>query len=402
MAISEVPGSFIGSNFQITGDIAAMESTTRNEKQIDVFVAVMGTSPAVLSECLYYYYSPYYKQNRQFKEIKVITTAKGRDLLVQTFFTRGILTQLEKSLGLVQGAIPFTKSDIEVIENQTTGTEIEDLLTSEENEAASNIISNWIKHYTDMDHVRLTATVAGGRKTQSAIMALTFQLFGRTEDELIHIIAPDERMMDHEWFYPNDPDDPTQNLSVSDVPVLRVGRYLSRNLNQSTEEMVREIQESLYAARPIGEIVINKNIFMVDGEEVKIAPREASYYRYFLKRRLNAPCPKECPGCTECCADQNTLIADSRSLILDEHALISGTGGHFQRTKEKRFGTSDYELIPSLYEEISRLGSALRSSELHPLRREDIAPQKVYLLPGNRKESSIGVILDPGIIHFRD
>ena len=59
MAISEVPGSFIGSNFQITGDIAAMESTTRNEKQIDVFVAVMGTSPAVLSECLYYYYSPY-------------------------------------------------------------------------------------------------------------------------------------------------------------------------------------------------------------------------------------------------------------------------------------------------------------------------------------------------------
>jgi CRISPR-associated protein (TIGR02584 family) len=379
-----------------------MESTTENYNKTEVFVAVMGTSPAVLSECLYYYYSPFYEQNRPFEEIKVITTSRGRDLLVKTMFQDGILKQLEAALQLPMESIPFSEADIVVIENETTGLEIQDLLTSEENEAASNTMSNWIKYYTDMDHVRLTATVAGGRKTQSAIMALTFQLYGRTQDELIHIIAPDERMMDREWFFPSDPDDPTEHLSVSDVPVLRVGRYLSRNLNQSTEDIVNEIQESLYASRPIEEIILEKNIINIDGEEIKITPREASYYRYFLKRRISASCPRDCPGCSECCADQSTLIADSRTLILEEHALISGTGGHFQRTKEKRQGTSDYELIPSLYEEISRLGSALRNSELHPLRREDIAPKKIYLIPGNKKESSIGVIIDPDIIHFKD
>ena len=373
-----------------------------DRKYNEVFVAVIGTSPAVLSECLYYYYSPYYKQNRSFSEIKVITTSKGRDLLVKTILDGGVLKRLESALEIYPGSIPFTESDIIVIEHETTGEEIQDLLTSEENEAASKTMSNWIKYYTDMDDLRLTATVAGGRKTQSAIMALTFQLYGRTQDELIHIIAPEERMTDWEWFFPSDPSDHTQFLSVSAVPVLRVGRYLSRNLNQSTEDMVREIQESLYASRPIEEIVIEKNIIHVDGEEIQITPREASYYRYFLKRRLNASCPSDCPGCTECCADQNTLLADSRTLILMEHALISGTGGHYQRTKEKRQGTSDYDLIPSLYEEISRLGSALRNSELHPLRREDIAPKKVYLMPGNRKEVSIGVIIDPDIIHFRD
>lgn len=373
-----------------------------NKSLTEVFVAVMGTSPAVLSECLYYYYSPYYNKNRHFSEIKVITTTKGRDLLIQTLFVEGVLQGLESALGLKEGSIPFTESDIVVIENTVTGEEIEDLLTTEANDAASNSISNWIKYYTDMDHTRLTATVAGGRKSQSAIMALTFQLYGRTQDELIHIIAPYERMMDHKWFFPSDPSDPSEFLSVSNVPVLRVGRYLSRNLNQSTEAMVQEIQESLYAARPIERIEIEKNIIYVDGEEVKITPREASYYRYFLKRRIKATCSKDCPGCCECCADQNTLIADSRTLILDEHEIISGTGGHFQRTKEKRLQTSDYELIPSLYEEISRLGSAIRNSDLHPLRREDIAPQKLYLTPGNRKDVSVGVILNADIIQFKD
>jgi CRISPR-associated protein (TIGR02584 family) len=379
-----------------------MVNKVENTSFTEVFVAVMGTSPAVLSECLFYYYSPFYNQNRQFSEIKVITTSKGRDLLVQTLFVEGVLQKLESTLGLKEGSIPFTESDIIVIENAATGEEVEDLLTTEANDAASSSISNWIKYYTDMDNSRLTATVAGGRKSQSAIMALTFQLYGRTQDDLIHIIAPYDRMMDHTWFFPSEPGDPSELLSVSNVPVLRVGRYLSRNLNQSTEAMVHEIQESLYAARPIEEIIVKKNIITVDGEEVKITPREASYYRYFLMRRVNASCPNDCPGCQECFADQETLLADSRTLILAEHAKISGEGGHYHRTREKRQQTSDYELIPALYEEISRLGSALRNCELHPLRREDIAPKKVYLIPGNKKESSIGVTLDPDIIHFKD
>jgi CRISPR-associated protein (TIGR02584 family) len=377
--------------------------TETSEKEIaEVFVAVMGTSPAVLSECLFYYYSPYFEKNRHFSEIKVITTSKGRDLLIKTMFDNGVIKLLEATLDLQSDSIPFIESDIIVIEDETTGEEIQDLLTSEQTEAASKTISDWIKLYSDIDGVRLTATVAGGRKTQSAIMALAFQLYGRTQDELIHIIAPDERMMDREWFFPSDPGDPSQLLSVSDVPVLRVGRYLSRNLNQSTEDMVREIQESLYAARPIERIEIKKNFIYVDDEEVKITPREASYYRYFLKRRVNASCANDCPGCEKCCADQETLLADSRTLILAEHAIISGEGGHFQRTKDKRQQTSDYELIPSLYEEISRLGSALRNSELHPLRREDIAPKKLFLTEGNRKDVSMGVILNPNIIHFLD
>ena len=256
-----------------------MHTQQREDGINDVFLAVMGTTPAVLTECMYYYYSDHYNQLHSFSEIKVLTTSIGKQYLVESLFTRGRWSELESSLGLVAGTIPFEESDILVFENLDTGEEVEDLLTSADNEAASHLINTWVKYFTDEDDCRLTATVAGGRKTQSALMALAFQLYGRQQDDLIHLIVSDQMMVDREWFFPSDPADPEQKLSVSDVPIVRVGRYLSRNLNQSTENMVREIQESLFASRPIEEIIVKKDIICVDGEEVKITPREASYYR---------------------------------------------------------------------------------------------------------------------------
>ena len=374
------------------------DQTIRSE----VFLAVIGITPAVLSECLYYYYHPHYGQQRHFDEIKVLTTSRGRDLLVEKLLKGGILADLEADLDLETGSLPFGEADIIVFEDEDGGGDIQDLLTSADNEAAAQVVTRWVKYYTDQDHVRLTATVAGGRKTQSALMALAFQLYGRNRDDLIHIIVPDAIMQDRSWFYPNDPADPEQLLSVSDVPVLRVGRYLSRNLDRSPDELIREIQESLIAAAPIQELVVSRNIFTVNGETMRLSPREASYYRYFLKVRQEAGCAPDCPGCSECCVNRDRILEDSRTVILEEHAVASGEDGHFERTREKRLNTADYLLIPSLYEEISRLISAVRRAELHPLRREELVPRKVCLTPGNRKEVSIGVAVDPACIRFQD
>ena len=210
-----------------------MHSRELDEGVKDVFLAVMGTSPAVLTECMFYYYSDHYNQLRSFSEIKVLTTSIGKQYLVESLFTRGRWSELESSLGLVAGTIPFEESDILVFENLDTGEEVADLLSSADNEAASYLINTWVKHFTDQDDYRLTATVAGGRKTQSALMALAFQLYGRQQDELIHVIVSDQLMANKDWFFPSDPTDSEQKLSVSDVPILRVGRYLSRNTNQS-------------------------------------------------------------------------------------------------------------------------------------------------------------------------
>ena len=58
----------------------------KNTSYNEIFLAVIGVTPQVLTECLYYYYSPYYKQNRSFDRIKVFTTLVGKEKLVESLF----------------------------------------------------------------------------------------------------------------------------------------------------------------------------------------------------------------------------------------------------------------------------------------------------------------------------
>ncbi len=369
----------------------------------EVFLAVMGTTPAVLTECLYYYFSPYYKKKRFFSEIKVLTTVEGRRRLIDKILTDRIILKLEKALELPEGTIPFSQKDIIVFQKLGGGGELDDLLTTEDNNAASYLINNWVKYYTDNNNLRLTATVAGGRKTQSALMALAFQLYGRREDELIHIIVPSEIVKREDWYFPQQPNSPEEKLSVSSVPIIKVGRYLLNSVDYPVEKLMEKIQSNLVAKGPIRKIIIMKNIFSIDGIEIKIAPREASYYRYFLRRRKNSKCSSKCEGCAQCCANQNQLLSDSRTLILDEHKIISGEyNGHYLRTREKRINTHDSILVASLYEEISRLNSAIRSNNRSIGNKEKLLLTKIFLLPNNRKEVSIGICIDPEAIVFED
>ena len=84
-----------------------------NKKEYnEIFLAVIGITPQVLTECIYYFYSDYYKQNRKFDRIKVFTTLQGQKQLTDRLFTDGQLKNLEKALALKTGDIPFTKNDI--------------------------------------------------------------------------------------------------------------------------------------------------------------------------------------------------------------------------------------------------------------------------------------------------
>ena len=376
-----------------------LETELNDRVNKNVFLAVMGTSPAVLTESIYYYIQQA-PERRMFSEIKLLTTSLGKQVINTSLFEDHIWQRLLKDLKLSPEEIPFSESDIIVFSNPKTGKPLGDLISSEDNSCAANLINHWVKHFTDDDGIKLTATVAGGRKTQGVLMALAFQLYGRQQDQLIHVMAPQELMDDPDWFYPSDPSDPDQKVSISNIPILKVGRYISRRSDQSPDQLIEEIQESLVAGQPIQAIVITKNIFVIDGIKIRIPPREASYFRYFLKRRASSSCCAQCPGCNKCCSDQDTLLQHSRTEILHEHLNISGESGHYLRPQAKRQNTSDLELIPAIYEEVSKLGSSIRNSELHPLRREDIAPKKVHLHPGNKKEVAYGIIIDPSIIHF--
>ena len=56
------------------------------KKYNEIFLAGVGTTPQILTECIYYYYHSYYGQNRYFDRIKVFTTNRGTKKLLDSLF----------------------------------------------------------------------------------------------------------------------------------------------------------------------------------------------------------------------------------------------------------------------------------------------------------------------------
>ncbi|MEA1876621.1 MAG: CRISPR-associated ring nuclease Csm6, partial [Bacteroidota bacterium] len=290
----------------------------------EIFLAVMGTTPQVLTECLYYYTHEYYKTQRTFSKIKVLTTLKGKEALVQTLFDGGQLSLLESALGVNTGYFNFSEADI-IVFSDKNGNALSDLLSSEDNDYAKEQVSQTVRELTEISSSRLTATVAGGRKTMSALMALSFQLYGREADDLFHIIPPEERMNDSSWFFPENNSSSDQHLMVSQVPVIRVGRYLASDLSLSVDDLMMRIQASLKELTPISSLRVNKCVFTVNEQlDIKMSPRGAALFRALLKRRLNSGCGDDCSGCDGCRSSNMDIFNHFEEIILPELNILNG------------------------------------------------------------------------------
>ena len=165
----------------------------KNNNYTEIFIAVAGRTPQIITECIYYYYHEHYSIKRKFDRIKIFTTTKVYENLIYTLFDNGKLNDLKKTLQITDNSIPFEKSDI-ILFKDSNGKPLEDLKTTQSADYATNILYEEIKRWTKIDNTRITATIAGGRKSMAASMALAFQLYAREHDELIHIMSSDNKM----------------------------------------------------------------------------------------------------------------------------------------------------------------------------------------------------------------
>jgi CRISPR-associated protein (TIGR02584 family) len=364
----------------------------------EVFVAVLGTTPQVLTECLYYYYSEHYGEKRYFDQIVVITTAAGNKALMDGIISKFRIHDLENELGVPKGTIPFSHADVHQIHDEK-GVPLVDIRSTKDNQIATEQIFSIIKSITDDESTRLTATVAGGRKTMSTTMALAYQIFARQQDELIHIITHDSKFGAPEWYFPDDPKDQTQQLDVSKVSILKVGRYLKRNLIGNPDELMAEMQDGLKGLEPLTSVVVGKRTLIVNDLKIMLTPRIAAIMRFLLKRRLISKCPNKCTGCSECCVDRNALIDAARRELIDELETISGSySGHYLRYKENRIAADHYTINNRLDEDISRQRSTISKSAIPFQNKELLKINKVFSDPANPKNYLSGILIDKGIL----
>ena len=158
-----------------------------------VLVAVVGTTPSILTE------TAWALAHREIPvvpdEVVAITTKSGKSRLAETLLEGGVWNDMLSCLkreGIdVEGRLVFGSASIHAIPD-ARGNEIDDLRTGEDNLRAADFMLAQLRQFTEDCGTELHVSIAGGRKTMSALMFSCMTLLGRDCDKVYHVLLPTE------------------------------------------------------------------------------------------------------------------------------------------------------------------------------------------------------------------
>ena len=164
-------------------------------KKRKILVVGMGTSPAVLTETVWalaHSNDPVVPD-----EIEVITTASGKAALTKAVLdgSPSVMDRLKAALRKekidVEGKLVFGTASIKVIPD-AKGNELDDLRTGEDNLRAADFMLGELRKYSECSDTTIHCSIAGGRKTMSALLFSCMSLVGREQDKVYHVLLPPE------------------------------------------------------------------------------------------------------------------------------------------------------------------------------------------------------------------
>lgn len=170
--------------------------------QETVLITTIGTSPSVLTSTIW---ALAHHERVLPHRIKVLTTRLGRERLVQQVFTpspdfggRTAWESLCKSLEAdgfdLTGRLEFAPSQayLRVFtatpHGQRMPIELDDITSEAENEQVADVMLETLRGMMN-DDTRIVASIAGGRKTVSALFYACVSLIGRSNDRIIHVVV---------------------------------------------------------------------------------------------------------------------------------------------------------------------------------------------------------------------
>ncbi len=156
-----------------------------------ILVAGMGTSPAVLTNAVWAL--AHQRMPVVPDEVVVLITKDGKALLKKELLEGGVWTDMLKCLEReeinIEGKLVFGETSIRVIPD-ARGNELDDLRTGEDNLRAADFMLAQLRQYTEDSGTELHVSIAGGRKTMSALLFSCMTLLGREDDKVYHVLLP--------------------------------------------------------------------------------------------------------------------------------------------------------------------------------------------------------------------
>ncbi len=348
----------------------------------DILICVAGATPQIITETIY-------ALSRSIppvfvRELYIITTSYGKQLIVDTLIKQGILRRLADENKLPE--IYFTEDCLIAIKTPE-GALLQDIRNNEENEATGDIITAFIREKAEDAGVRLHCSIAGGRKTMGFYLGGALQLFGRPWDKLYHVLVSPEFESNPDFFYP--PRRPKQIscrtsdgtralmntdqacIQLAELPFIRLKGKLHLGSN-SFRELVRQGQEGIDTALVLEPLRVNllDKALEVGGRTIYFTPMELSLYMVLMEQKLHQCLHTEKRYCLEC-TDCYTPIG----YLMGREGLQA-----FAECHEKIFG-GDSQKGKMLYEKYGKRGgipSKIIRQAISKIRRkiEDGIPDK--------------------------
>ena len=147
-----------------------------------ILISLCGTSPAVVTETVFMLA----KAGDPPDKVVVITTVTGEYCLKKELMDSGIWTSLKKN---VQCEISFSLNHEHLRLLPDDDGNAADVTDSRSVDRAASFILDVLRQYTENSDVKITFSIAGGRKSMSAVSALCMSLLGRRGDRLCHILV---------------------------------------------------------------------------------------------------------------------------------------------------------------------------------------------------------------------
>jgi len=277
------------------------------EKQKHVLLCVAGLTPQIITETLY---ALTQQRDERVDEIRVITTLAGRDCIMKDLLTpqQGKFFEFCRDFRLDPQQIKFDRTCIYIL-HRPDGAMLEDIRSVSDNEAAANQICEIVRRLTEEPNTRIHASAAGGRKTMSVYLTAAMQLFGRTNDQLSHVLVSEDFETHPEFFYKppaactlekRDRQGNIRRLStadaeihLADIPFIRLRGIVSEWLAEDRpayREMVLRAQENLaflefessLRLRPEDySVAVETSSPLLPSRSVELTPREFFVYALF-------------------------------------------------------------------------------------------------------------------------
>ena len=254
-----------------------------------VLVAGMGTSPAVLTETVWALAHEAHPIVPD--EVVVITTKAGKARLLQELLNADKSVWNEMKVSLAKAKIPvddklnFGDACIKVMPD-ADGNEADDLRSVEDNMRAADYMLGILRQYTENDSYEVLCSIAGGRKTMSALLLNCMGLLGRDCDKVYHVLTtPDANAFTTKFYFPKKKEthvfhdggkekkiaSEKVKIELFEVPFVRIRGWFQekfKTLPPSFGDLVRQVQRVAPAAAlppPLIEIDVAKGMVKIDG-----------------------------------------------------------------------------------------------------------------------------------------